>query len=422
MPKPISLPIRWVTSVAECDHCGDPVEDPYECEECGGVYCGEHANPLLHECPGLEEAVEESSADTTRTPTESPVADAAPDEAGDESPSADPSEGDADTDGETGAPTADAPDGAEPPDDAPEGTDTPEGPADEGGAPGESADQDDAPEGTPDGDDAPTDAPEDDVEAESGADPGPGCHYCGDPIEGDPYECPGCGEQFCRNHEKPILHNCAELEKALDESDSSSGTAAEGTTADEGGMLPGAIDRFVPRTPGRQAAVAIVLLLVVVGLATGMVGPGLLGGGTQDVEQLDTAQFQSGIYDWVNTQREDQGLDPLRVHDYNEERLQAIAADATSLDDGWRGYATNRVDSETKGCGARAELVLFRLAPENAGSSSTAVYDTSQVVSVTTDQLQQRGVEPLMNESLDTHAMGVAVGEDNVVNVVYLAC
>jgi hypothetical protein len=40
--------------MAECDICGDDVNMPYECNRCGGTFCGEHRLPESHDCPALE--------------------------------------------------------------------------------------------------------------------------------------------------------------------------------------------------------------------------------------------------------------------------------------------------------------------------------------------------------------------------------
>jgi membrane associated rhomboid family serine protease len=41
--------------MAECDHCGEHENLPYECRHCGGTFCARHRLPENHDCPGLEQ-------------------------------------------------------------------------------------------------------------------------------------------------------------------------------------------------------------------------------------------------------------------------------------------------------------------------------------------------------------------------------
>lgn len=45
------------------------------------------------------------------------------------------------------------------------------------------------------------------------------CHYCGRQIEGLPYTCRRCGEQFCSEHRLPENHNCRGYQHFYTESD-----------------------------------------------------------------------------------------------------------------------------------------------------------------------------------------------------------
>ena len=41
--------------MATCDVCGEHVNMPYNCGNCGGTYCSDHRLPENHSCPGLDQ-------------------------------------------------------------------------------------------------------------------------------------------------------------------------------------------------------------------------------------------------------------------------------------------------------------------------------------------------------------------------------
>ena len=41
--------------MAKCDVCGEHVNMPYNCGNCGGTYCSDHRLPENHSCPGLDQ-------------------------------------------------------------------------------------------------------------------------------------------------------------------------------------------------------------------------------------------------------------------------------------------------------------------------------------------------------------------------------
>jgi membrane associated rhomboid family serine protease len=41
--------------MADCDHCGEHENLPYECRHCGGTFCATHRLPENHDCPGLQQ-------------------------------------------------------------------------------------------------------------------------------------------------------------------------------------------------------------------------------------------------------------------------------------------------------------------------------------------------------------------------------
>ena len=41
--------------MAKCDACGSDENMPYNCQHCGGTYCGDHRLPENHDCPSLRD-------------------------------------------------------------------------------------------------------------------------------------------------------------------------------------------------------------------------------------------------------------------------------------------------------------------------------------------------------------------------------
>lgn len=52
--------------MSECTHCGRELPYDRQCWECGDPFCHAHEQPLMHDCPGLEELGEECAVCGTR--------------------------------------------------------------------------------------------------------------------------------------------------------------------------------------------------------------------------------------------------------------------------------------------------------------------------------------------------------------------
>lgn len=259
------------------------------------------------------------------------------------------------------------------------------------------------------------------------------CEYCGETTD-DPQACAECGGVYCHDHEKPLMHECPEIEGAVgdDVFDPSATSESGGPLEDAGGTLVWA-----------GIVLGTVVLLVGLGVATGVIAPGAIlpqqeppepSAGTTAPGETDFSEgeFRRQVLGSINDWRAERNRSALETVDGRSTVAESIAQDMASVQyfqnsdaqDDTRFAPKQRLADNGYGC-AESGNVLYRTAydkPIDTDEGQTRLTTTEEAAEWVSDHLRDELGQDLFDPEATTHSLGVHITDDRLVYIVYVTC